>query len=73
MTFLLKFELLSNHHKGLSGPGLCPEEQLEPEVLHISNNKLKDTGVKLLCEAIKYPKCHLEGPQWVSWSLELCL
>lgn len=28
--------------------------------LHVSNNKLEDTGVKLLCDAIKHPNCHLE-------------
>ncbi|XP_021028470.1 NACHT, LRR and PYD domains-containing protein 4F-like isoform X2 [Mus caroli] len=28
--------------------------------LHISNNKLKDTGMMLLCKAIKHPNCHLE-------------
>ncbi|XP_032752174.1 NACHT, LRR and PYD domains-containing protein 4F-like isoform X3 [Rattus rattus] len=27
--------------------------------LHVSNNKLKDAGVKLLCDAIKHPNCHL--------------
>ncbi|EDL24221.1 NACHT, LRR and PYD domains-containing protein 4A [Mus musculus] len=28
--------------------------------LQVSNNKLEDTGVKLLCDAIKHPNCHLE-------------
>ncbi|CAH7404008.1 Nlrp4c [Phodopus roborovskii] len=29
--------------------------------LQISNNKLQDAGVKLLCDAIKQPNCHLEN------------
>ncbi|XP_032752170.1 NACHT, LRR and PYD domains-containing protein 4A-like isoform X1 [Rattus rattus] len=28
--------------------------------LHISYNKIEDAGVKLLCDAIKQPNCHLE-------------
>ncbi|XP_040590063.1 NACHT, LRR and PYD domains-containing protein 4A-like isoform X2 [Mesocricetus auratus] len=28
-------------------------------ILQVSNNKLQDTGVKLLCDAIKQPNCHL--------------
>ncbi|XP_032752173.1 NACHT, LRR and PYD domains-containing protein 4A-like isoform X2 [Rattus rattus] len=35
--------------------------------LHVSNNKLKDAGVKLLCDAIKHPNCHL-----VDLGLEAC-
>ncbi|XP_076783543.1 NACHT, LRR and PYD domains-containing protein 4A-like isoform X1 [Arvicanthis niloticus] len=28
--------------------------------LHVSNNKLEDAGVKVLCDAIKHPNCYLE-------------
>ncbi|EDL16255.1 mCG112844, isoform CRA_b [Mus musculus] len=35
--------------------------------LHVSYNKLKDTGVMLLCDAIKHPNCHLKDLQ-----LEAC-
>ncbi|XP_008844854.2 NACHT, LRR and PYD domains-containing protein 4 [Nannospalax galili] len=29
--------------------------------LQISENKVKDAGVKLLCDAVKHPNCHLEN------------
>ncbi|NP_001165635.2 NLR family, pyrin domain containing 4 isoform X1 [Rattus norvegicus] len=29
--------------------------------LQVSNNKIEDAGVKLLCDAIKQPNCHLEN------------
>nr|AAI20834.1 Nlrp4c protein [Mus musculus] len=29
--------------------------------LQVSNNKIEDAGVKLLCDAIKHPNCHLEN------------
>jgi hypothetical protein len=34
--------------------------------LDVSNNKLEDSGVKLLCEAMEHPNCHLEDLGWVS-------
>ena len=37
--------------------------------LQVSNNKIEDAGVKLLCDAIKHPNCHLKDLQWVSSSL----
>ncbi|XP_031241108.1 NACHT, LRR and PYD domains-containing protein 4 isoform X2 [Mastomys coucha] len=29
--------------------------------LQVSNNKIEDAGVKLLCDAIKHPNCHLQN------------